>query len=274
MVSAQSHHNLEQGDIFLPVTDRPVVRSTEGVISSGHYLTSMAGMRMLMAGGSAFDALVAAGFAAAVVEPIAFYSLAAEGVFMLYDASSGDLLSLSGQGTAPGNATADFYLSRGHQRIPTGPGKDAPSTLRCPASLTHSSPCWNATGPWNCPTSSLPAVSYAAEGIPNYKYMLERINSTSGQRQFDNFPPGGWDVFYHDREVPPARFPIGAARAGHHPADPARRLGRSPGRPLPADAGRPRRLLSRPHCQADCRVFGKGRRHHFHVGPRLLLQPV
>ena len=132
MVSAQSHHNLEQGDISLPVTGRPVVRSTEGVISSGHYLTSMAGMRMLMAGGNAFDALVAAGFAAAVVEPIASYSLAAEGVFMLYDASSGDLLSLSGQGTAPGNATADFYLSRGHQRIPTGPGKDAPLSFTLP----------------------------------------------------------------------------------------------------------------------------------------------
>ena len=81
----------------------------------------MAGMRMLLAGGNAFDALVAAGFAAAVVEPIASYSLAAEGVFMLYDSASGDLMSLSGQGTAPGKATADFYLSRGHQRIPTGP---------------------------------------------------------------------------------------------------------------------------------------------------------
>ena len=113
MVSAQSHHNLEQGDISLPVTGRPVVRSTEGVISSGHYLTSMAGMRMLMAGGNAFDALVAAGFAAAVVEPIASYSLAAEGVFMLYDASSGDLLSLSGQGTAPGKC---------HRRLLPFPG--------------------------------------------------------------------------------------------------------------------------------------------------------
>ena len=85
MAIQQMTQNLEQGDIALPDTGRPVIRSTEGVISSGHYLTSMAGIRILLAGGNAFDALVAAGFAAAVVEPIASYSLAAEGVFMLYD---------------------------------------------------------------------------------------------------------------------------------------------------------------------------------------------
>ena len=50
---------LEQGDYTLPDTGRPVVRSTKGVISSGHYLTSMAGMRMLLNGGNAFDAIAA-----------------------------------------------------------------------------------------------------------------------------------------------------------------------------------------------------------------------
>ena len=58
---------LEQGDISKPPTGRPVIYATNGIISSGHYLTSMAGMRMLMSGGNAFDALVSATFAAAVV---------------------------------------------------------------------------------------------------------------------------------------------------------------------------------------------------------------
>ncbi|MCH7570885.1 MAG: gamma-glutamyltransferase, partial [Deltaproteobacteria bacterium] len=73
-----------------------------------------------------FDAVVAACFAAGVIEPTASYSLLAEGVFMFYDSKSGDLLSLSGQGTAPGRATVDFYKSRGHECVPTGPGTDAP----------------------------------------------------------------------------------------------------------------------------------------------------
>ena len=73
---------------------------------------------MLLGGGNAFDALVAAGFAAAVTEPIASYSLAAESVFMLYDAESGDLLSLSGQGTAPRQATLEFYRKPGAEGDP------------------------------------------------------------------------------------------------------------------------------------------------------------
>ena len=93
---------------------RPVIYATQGVVSSGHYLTSIAGMRMLLSGWNAFGA--------AVVEPIASYSLACEGVFMLYDSDSGDLLSLSGQGTAPSGATVDFYKSQGLDCIPTGPG--------------------------------------------------------------------------------------------------------------------------------------------------------
>ena len=79
MTNAQSANILEQGATTRPATGRPVIYATQGIISSGHYLTSMAGMRMLVAGGNAFDAIVAAGFAAAVVEPIASYSLARRG---------------------------------------------------------------------------------------------------------------------------------------------------------------------------------------------------
>ena len=208
MVLQPAAHNLEQGDIDLPSTGRPVVRSNAGVISSGHYLTSMAGMRMLLAGGNAFDALVAAGFAAAVVEAIASYSLAAEGVFMLYDSATGDLLSLSGQGSAPGAATADFYTSRGFERIPTGPGMNAPLSFTLPGIVDAFIAMLDRYGTMELTDVLAPAISYAADGIPNYEYMLGRLHSQSGQQQFDNFPPGGWDVFYDDREVPLPGTPL------------------------------------------------------------------
>ena len=202
MTNQLSTHNLEQGDLNVPDTGRPVVRSTQGVISSGHYLTSMAGMRMLLSGGNAFDALVAAGFAAAVVEPIASYSLAAEGVFMLYDSASGDLLSLSGQGGAPGKATAEFYRSRGHERIPTGPGKDAPLSFTQPGIVDAFISMLDRYGTMELGDVLEPAIRYAQDGIPHYEYMLGRLHSHAGQQQFDNFPPGGWDVFYENRHVP------------------------------------------------------------------------
>ncbi len=202
MVIQQAAHNLEQGDVALPETGRPVIRSTEGVISSGHYLTSMAGLRMLLAGGNAFDAMVAASLAAAVVEPIASYSLLAEGVFMLYDSASGDLTSLSGQGGAPGAATAEFYRSRGHERIPTGPGMDAPLSFTQPGIVDAFIAMLERYGTLSFADVVAPAIAYAEDGIPHYEYMLERLKSRTGQEQFDNFPPGGWDVFYDNREVP------------------------------------------------------------------------
>ena len=203
MVIQQTAPNLEQGDVALPDTGRPVIRSNEGVISSGHYLTSMAGMRMLLAGGNAFDAMVAASLAAAVVEPIASYSLLAEGVFMLYDSASDEVLALNGQGTAPGAANADFYKSRGHRRIPTGPGMDAPLSFTVPGIVDAFIAMLDRCGSLPFADVIAPAISYAEDGIPHYEYMLERLRSPSGQEQFDNFPPGGWDVFYDNRQVPP-----------------------------------------------------------------------
>ena len=205
MVNQQTGVNTEQGNITHQTTGRPVIRSTQGVISSGHYLTSMAGMRMLLSGGNAFDALVAAGFAAAVVEPIASYSLAAEGVFMLYDAGSGELLSLSGQGTAPGKATPEFYKSQGLERIPTGPGhQQSHLSFTLPGVVDAFISLAERYGTKSIDEILAPAIAYASDGIPNYEYMLNRLDSAATAQQFDLYSPGGWDVFYHDRQLPEA----------------------------------------------------------------------
>ena len=205
MVSQQSAVNTEQGNLTQQSTGRPVIRSTEGVISSGHYLTSMAGMRMLLTGGNAFDALVAAGFAAAVVEPIASYSLAAEGVFMLHDARTGDILALSGQGTAPGKATADFYKSQGLERIPTGPGhQQAHLSFTLPGVVDAFISLAERYGTKTIDELLAPAITYATDGIPNYEYMIDRLDSPATAQQFDLYAPGGWDVFYHNRQLPAA----------------------------------------------------------------------
>ena len=204
MTSSQSASAMEQGNLTEQTIGRPVVYGTQGVISSGHYLTSMAGMRMLLTGGNAFDALVAAGFAAAVTEPIAAYSLAAEGVFMLYHAESGDLLSLSGQGTAPRKATVEYFRSLGQDDVPTGPGPLAHLSFTLPGVVDAYLSLLERYGTKSVGEILAPSIQYAERGIPNYDYMLDRLRFPMTIPQFDQYPPGGTDVFYHNREVPQA----------------------------------------------------------------------
>ena len=109
-VHEMEHHTVDW------TTTRPVVSGTQGIVASGHPLVSMAGMRMLLSGGNAFDAAVAAGFAAAVVEPTASYTLCGECVALFYDARSGQTLSLSGQGTAPRWRRVAFFAGAGSTR--------------------------------------------------------------------------------------------------------------------------------------------------------------
>ncbi len=201
-MTVEKGFNLEQGDVKWPETGRPVVYATQGVISSGHYLTSMAGMRMLLSGGNAFDAVVAASFAAAVVEPIASYSLAAEGVFMLYDAASGETLSLSGQGGAPAKATVDFYKDQGLDEIPTGPGPQAHLSFTVPGIVDALMSLLERYGTKTLGEVLAPSISYAEGGIPNYEYMIERLDAADSKEQFALYPPGGSDIFYADGKPP------------------------------------------------------------------------
>ena len=202
MATPNSAYRREQEQAEGPTTGRPVIYATQGVISSGHYLTSMAGMKMLLDGGNAFDAVVAASFAAAVVEPIASCSLAAEGVFMLYHAQTNEMLSLSGQGVAPGRATVDFYRSQGLESIPTGPGDQAHLSFTVPGIVDALISMLERFGSTTLSKALAPSIELADRGFPHYEYMIGRLDSQEDRDQFDRYPPGGSNVFYSGGELP------------------------------------------------------------------------
>ncbi len=190
------HHTAERA------TTRPVVAGTQGVVSAGHPLVAMAGMRMLLAGGNAFDAAAAAGFAAAVVEPTASYTLCGECVAMVYDARRGETRALSGQGTAPTLATIPFFRERGFDRIPTGPGSDAHLSFTVPGAVDAYLTLLETYGTRTLSEALAPALEYAERGFPMYEYMRQMLAIPESRSQFDLYPPGGHDVFYPGGEAP------------------------------------------------------------------------
>jgi gamma-glutamyltranspeptidase/glutathione hydrolase len=93
-------------------TLRPELHGTTGIVAAGRHYSVEAGTRVLAAGGNAFDAGVAAVFAAAVCE-ISHFGFGGEAPTMVYEAGTRKVTVISGQGTAPAAATPAFFAPQG-----------------------------------------------------------------------------------------------------------------------------------------------------------------
>lgn len=93
-------------------TLRPEIVGKFGIVAAGRHYAVAAGIRILMAGGNATDAGVAAVFAAAVTE-ISHFGFGGEAPTILYDAKTRTVSVVNGQGVAPGLATPDRFSAAG-----------------------------------------------------------------------------------------------------------------------------------------------------------------
>jgi len=91
--------------------ERPLVMGPNAGVSAGHPLTTAAAFEILVRGGNAFDAGVAALLVGGVVEQD-LYSLGGEALVLVYPKSTGKVVSIVGQGWAPAGATIDWYTAR------------------------------------------------------------------------------------------------------------------------------------------------------------------
>src|SRR5438876_10251217 len=111
-------------------TQRPPVMGRNGAASAGHPLTTAAAFEVLVKGGNAFDAGVAAMLVGGVVEQD-LYSLGGEGVVLVYPRFERKVTSVVGQGWARKGATIDWYS--GHHKDLAGEGLGpggAPGAMR------------------------------------------------------------------------------------------------------------------------------------------------
>ncbi len=98
-------------------TTRPEILGTFGVVASTHWLATASGMAILEAGGNAFDAACATGFALQVVEPH-MCGLGGDAPIILAAAGGDGPEVICGQGPAPAAATLEAYRALGIDLIP------------------------------------------------------------------------------------------------------------------------------------------------------------
>lgn len=89
---------------------RPTVTGTRGMVASAHPLASLAGIRMLLEHGNAFDAAVAVAAALNVVEPY-MSGIAGVGYALIYSAAEDRVRVLDYCGRTPHDATSETFAS-------------------------------------------------------------------------------------------------------------------------------------------------------------------
>jgi gamma-glutamyltranspeptidase/glutathione hydrolase len=173
-------------------TARPELSGIFGAVASTHWIASACGMKILEAGGNAFDAAAASGFVLQIVEP---HLNGPGGDAPVLAARHGDAepTVICGQGGAPAAATHEAFKSLGLDLIP-GTGLLAACVP-------------GAFGAWltllrdfgTLPLRSVlePAIDYASKGHPLLQGAVDTI--TSARELFVNewrtsaavFLPGG-----------------------------------------------------------------------------------
>jgi gamma-glutamyltranspeptidase/glutathione hydrolase len=93
------------------LVERPLVTGRQVMVTSLEPLASVAGLRILMQGGNAFDAAVATAAVVTVVDP-RMSSIGGHGFATVYVAKTGEVRALNFYGDAPRGATTDFYRGK------------------------------------------------------------------------------------------------------------------------------------------------------------------
>ena len=156
-----------------PSALRPAVMGPSAGVSAGHPLTTAAGFRILLKGGNAFDAGVAAMLAGGVVEQD-LYSLGGEGLVLVYPRKERKVTSVVGQGWAPKAVDVDWYLSR--NKTIGGAGLDpavVPGVLHAALTVLER---W---GTMTFEEVAAPAIEYAERGFPIRESTVRGVSSLS-----------------------------------------------------------------------------------------------
>jgi gamma-glutamyltranspeptidase/glutathione hydrolase len=174
---------------------RPVIRGRHLVVSCGHYLAAVAGMRMLSLGGNAVDAGVAMVFAQSVLE-FQSYGFGGEVPILIYAPREGRVIAINGNMTAPAAATIEWFRAKGISMIP-GDGFLPAGVCAVPDALITALARY---GRLTLGDVLAPAIELAANGFPMYETM--HIAITRLADRFRREWPGSAALFLPDDRAP------------------------------------------------------------------------
>jgi gamma-glutamyltranspeptidase/glutathione hydrolase len=158
----------------VPSDLRPPVLGRNAGVAAGHPLTSAAALEVLMDGGNAFDAGVAAMIVGGVVEQD-LYGLGGEGLVLVYPRDEDRVVSIAGQGWAPRRATIEWYRDRGKDLL--GYGLD-PAVV--PGAIHAALTVLERWGTMSLETVARRAIEYAEDGFPLRPRTASAIQRESG----------------------------------------------------------------------------------------------
>src|SRR5215470_14572221 len=142
------------------LSEQPTL-GTRGMVACAHYLATQAGLQILVQGGNAIDAAIAANATMTVVYPST--CSAGGDVFMLiWDAKTRRLYALNGSGRAPMGMKAEYFASLGMKQIP----ERGPLGINVPGAVDGWFEALGRFGTLPAETIFAPAIAYAEEGTP------------------------------------------------------------------------------------------------------------
>jgi gamma-glutamyltranspeptidase/glutathione hydrolase len=155
---------------------RPLVMGRSGVISSGHSLASLAGVKILQEGGNAVDAALAAAFVMIVVKPETC-GPGGDLFALVHMKKTGKVEALNASGPAPGKATIDYFQEQGLNAIPVS----GPLSVAVPGAVDGWLELHRKYATMDLSRLTLDAVRLAREGFPAQQDLVECIEELSSQ---------------------------------------------------------------------------------------------
>lgn len=184
---------------------RPTLMGVRGMIATEHYLSAEAGMRILRAGGNAFDAAVAATLAEGVLNPH-MHTFGGEISALMYSAKERRVFSLNGNTVAPRAATIDWFTQRDIKLIPFN-GVLAAGPCAAPDAILTT---LERFGTLSFSQVVEPALELAEGGFPLHKalrgpapaYMLSDFSVAGNAEHFRKTWPSSAKVYLPDGRLP------------------------------------------------------------------------